>query len=95
MCDQCRRLQGAIFTKDSAALRVQQTFQRWKRMELPDETALYHAALDIQYRHGGVAEKFALFCLRQELKHPSCARPILRLGGLSSFPATASGARQH
>ena len=51
-------------TRLCPAERVAVTFQQWKNLRIPDETAFYHTALDIKYRHGGLPEKIALAQLR-------------------------------
>ena len=56
-----------LHTRFSAADRVGETFRRWKALQIPDRTALYHTALDIKYRHGGLAEKMALVQLRYRM----------------------------
>src|SRR5436309_6129129 len=48
------------------AERVAETFRQWKNFQVPDDTAFYHTALDIRYRHGGLAEKMALVHLRYQ-----------------------------
>jgi hypothetical protein len=50
----------------SAAERVHKTFWRWKRLQIPDDTAFYHTALDIAYRRGGLPERLALRRLRYQ-----------------------------
>lgn len=54
---------ATVANQGKAVDRVYQTFARWKRHKLPDETALYHTRLDIRYRRGGLSERLAFFRL--------------------------------
>jgi hypothetical protein len=66
MCENCLRLQNLAIAKNGPARRVRDNFENWKRLNLPDNSAFYHTALDIKYRRGGITEKIALLRLRQQ-----------------------------